>query len=52
MPAFEEHMDEEEVNLEGEALLNTIKVPRNLRQLTERLPKSNYVNPQPKRSLP
>ena len=55
MPALEEHLVEDEDLPEGEALLNTIKVPRNLRHLTERLPKSNYINasqPPGKRTLP
>jgi hypothetical protein len=30
------------INLEKEGLLNTIKVPRDLGQITERLPKSQY----------
>ena len=36
-----EYDDEKQVNNENE-LLNTIKVPQNLAQLTKRLPKSNY----------
>lgn len=38
---------EQEETLEGQGfdnLLGTIKVPRNLRLLSERLPKSNYGN--------
>ena len=36
-----EYDDEKQVSNENE-LLNTIKVPQNLAQLTKRLPKSNY----------
>jgi hypothetical protein len=31
-----------EIDLGGEGLLNTIKVPKNLGQITERLPKPQY----------
>ena len=37
--------DEDEIyNVEVADLLGTIKVPRNLKLLSERLPKSNYGN--------
>ena len=42
MPAVEEHLndnDEEEMNKE---LLNTIKIPRNMKLLVGKLPKSQY----------
>jgi hypothetical protein len=35
-------------NTESESilsLLNTIRIPKNIKALTERLPKSNYTNP-------
>ncbi|CDW89912.1 protein kinase domain containing protein [Stylonychia lemnae] len=35
---------EHELNLENLNLLNTIKVPRNLAQLTKNLPRSNYIS--------
>ncbi len=45
MPACEEHLLEEE-NIEiSQELLNTIKFPRNLKHLNNRLPKSQYKDP-------
>lgn len=44
LPAFEEHLPEEmeeELNLQ---MLNTIKLPANLKMLKGRLPKSQYAN--------
>eukprot|EP00347_Sterkiella_histriomuscorum_P002177 403369168 len=36
--------NEQDLNLENLSLLNTIKVPRNLAQLTKNLPRSNYIS--------
>lgn len=42
MPACEEHLLEEENYEISQELLNTIKLPRNLKHLNNRLPKSQY----------
>ncbi|CAI2364232.1 unnamed protein product [Moneuplotes crassus] len=42
MPACEEHLLEEENYEISQELLNTIKLPRNLKHLNTRLPKSQY----------
>lgn len=47
MPVFiakynEPRQDDPTSSLEGQALLGTIRVPRNLSLLTDRLPKANY----------
>ena len=42
MPAIDEHLNEEENNEIWQELLNTIKFPRNIKHLNNRLPKSQY----------
>lgn len=42
MPAIEEHLNEEDNNEIWQELLNTIKFPRNIKHLNNRLPKSQY----------
>lgn len=42
MPALEEHMTEEDEYDINQELLNTIKFPRNIKHLNNRLPKSQY----------
>jgi len=47
---LEELAFEEECELQGDNLLQTIRCPRNLGQITERLPKAQYQHRQLKRS--
>lgn len=42
MPAIDEHLNEEDNYELNQELLNTIKFPRNIRHLNNRLPKSKY----------
>jgi serine/threonine protein kinase len=42
MPAVEEHMTEDDEEAINKELLNTIKIPRNMKLLQGKLPKSNY----------
>lgn len=42
MPAVEEHLTNEDENEINKELLNTIKIPRNMKLLQAKLPKSNY----------
>lgn len=42
MPAVEEHLTNEDENEINKELLNTIKIPRNMKLLQGKLPKSNY----------
>lgn len=44
MPALEEHLPEEDTYEISQELLNTIKFPRNIHHLNNRLPKSQYAN--------
>ena len=44
MPAVDEHLLEEETYDISQELLNTIKFPRNIKHLSNRLPKSQYQN--------
>jgi len=41
---YGEKSENGEVGINENELLNTIKVPQNLAQLTKRLPKANYSN--------
>lgn len=44
MPAIDEHLNEEENYEICQELLNTIKFPRNIKHLNNRLPKSQYTD--------